>query len=483
METSMSAPPLVVDLDGTLVATDTLAESVVKVIKSSPVNLVFLPFWLARGRAVFKSMVAGKVTLDVSSLPYRPGVVDYLREQKLIGRSIVLATAAHHSIAEPVARHTGLFDSVLATTTDCNLKGLAKLEAIRQQVGTSFVYAGDSIADLPIWRSASAAVLVNVSPNVRDALGIQTIIEREFPPDPASLADWGRALRVHQWLKNLLLFVPLLTAMSLFDLAKLSALLVAFLSLSLAASATYIVNDLWDLDNDRRHARKRFRPFASGRLPIAHGLVVAFAAMVTALALGAWVSPVFFGFLVIYVALTSLYSWALKGYVLLDVLMLSILYTLRILAGSAAITIPVSAWLLAFSLFIFLSLALVKRCAELVALEKTGGLSTKGRDYRITDLTVLWPMGVSSALSAVVVFGLFINAPDTQARYGTPILLWLIAIGLVYWLGRLWIKTSRGEMHDDPIVYALRDGGSRIVLACIVATMLVAYFLKLNLSI
>ena len=468
--------PLVVDLDGTLTPTDTLAESLVKVVKQSPLNLLRLPFWLMQGRAGFKEAIAAHASIAAEHLPYREPVLDYLREEKQKGRKIVLATAAHHSIAENVAKHLGLFDQVLATEAGHNLKGKAKLRAIQEQVGNAFVYAGDSQADLPIWKAAQAAVLVDVSGSLAETVRRDVTIEREFRGDGAGLSVWLRALRVHQWLKNLLLFVPLLTAFSFFDIGKLTSMVVAFLAFSFAASATYMVNDLWDLENDRAHLRKRFRPFASARLPILNGLVVATGALVLAFILAFSVSKGFFWMLLFYLVLTSAYSWVLKEYVLIDVLILSLLYTLRILAGSLAVGIATSTWLLAFSVFMFLSLALLKRCAELVSLEQNGAAATRGRDYRVTDLVVLWPLGVGAGLSAVVVFGLFISAPETHARYGTPQMLWLVAIGLIYLLARLWVKTSRGEMHDDPLLFAIKDHASRMTVIAMVSVTLAAHF-------
>lgn len=478
--TTVTKAPLVVDLDGTLTPTDTLVESLVKVVKQSPLNLIRIAFWLTRGRAGFKETIAAHASISAEHLPYREPLLDYLRKEKQNGRKIVLATAAHRSIAQDVANHLDLFDQVLATEAGHNLKGKAKLHAIQEKVGQSFVYVGDSQADVPIWKAAEAAVLVNVSGNTAQVVRRDVQIEREFPDEGVGLGIWIKALRVHQWLKNLLLFVPLLTAFSFFDLSKLTAMAVAVLAFSFAASATYIVNDIWDLENDRAHPRKRLRPFASARLPILNGVTVAAGVLILALVLALSVSPAFLLMLLLYLVLTSAYSWALKEYVLIDVLMLSLLYTLRILAGSVAIGLATSFWLLAFSAFIFLSLALVKRCAELVSLEACGKAATRGRDYRVTDLAVLWPLGVGAALSAVVVFGLFISAPETQARYGTPQMLWLVALGLIYWLARLWVKTSRGEMHDDPVVYAIKDHSSRMTVFAMVAVMLAAHFLALG---
>ncbi|MGH8584604.1 MAG: UbiA family prenyltransferase [Gammaproteobacteria bacterium] len=471
--------PLVVDLDGTLTPTDTLMEAVVRTLRHHPADLLRLPFWLLKGRAAFKEILASKSRIPAEHLPYRAALLDYLRGEREKGRRIVLATAAHWRIADAVAAQLRLFDMVLASDASRNLKGTVKLEAIRERVGERFVYAGDSAADLPIWRAASAAVLVGVPSGVAKAIRSAVPIEREFPREKAGITTWLRALRVHQWLKNLLLFVPLLTAFSFLEADKLATMLVAFFSFCCAASATYLVNDLWDLDSDRVHPSKYQRPFASAQIPIVNGVAMAAGAVALALALALAVSLGFSLMLVLYLAMTSLYSGLLKTYVLIDVLTLALLYTLRILAGSVALGIVPSSWLLAFSVFIFLSLALVKRCSELVALQHLGVDTTSGRDYRVSDLVVLWPLGIGSALCAVVVFGLFISAAETQARYASPRLLWLVAVGFIYWLSRLWIKTVRGEMHDDPVVFAMRDRGSRITIWAMLATTLAAHFIPL----
>jgi len=475
-----SAVPLVVDLDGTLTPTDTLHESLLQLLKRSPISLFRLGHALLEGKAAFKDEVAVNADLDPTTLPYRQDFLDYLYAEKGKGRQIVLATAAHSSIAEKVAAHLGLFDDVLATSRGRNLKGTTKLESIREHVGNNFAYAGDSKADIPIWKAASSAILVGASADVRDEVRRNSNVALEFPRETAGLAVWLRALRVYQWLKNLLLFVPLLTAFSFLDIGKFTTLVVAFLAFSFSASGTYVLNDLWDLQSDRAHPRKRHRPFASAKLPIRLGLTVAVVAIATGFFMSAFVTKGFFLLLLLYLVLTSVYSWMLKSYVLIDVLTLSLLYTLRIIAGSAAVGIPTSSWLLAFSVFVFLSLALVKRCAELVSLNEAGKQFTRGRDYRVNDLVVLWPMGVGAALSAVVVFGLFISAPETQARYASPQMLWFVAVGLVYWLGRLLIKASRGEMHDDPIVYAIKDRGSRFVVFFMFMTMMISHAIDLG---
>ncbi len=471
--------PLVVDLDGTLTPTDTLIESVVQLVKQQPLLLFKLPFWLMRGRAAFKHEVASRTAFAADSLPLQQDLLAFLIAEKASGRRIVLATAAHASIADAIATRLGLFDQVLASDAGRNLKGAEKLQAIREHVGQHFVYAGDSRADLPVWQAADAAILVGASKKVANLARGMTRIEREFPKPRTSLALWMRAMRVHQWAKNLLLLVPMVTGFVFSDLSRLAAIALAFMAFSLAASATYMVNDLWDLDSDRVHPRKRNRPFASGSIGIAPGLAVAALALATALLLAAQVSTAFLLILLLYLFMTSAYSWSLKTYVLIDVLMLSMLYTLRILAGAIAVQVTTSSWLLAFSVFIFFSLALVKRCSELVMLGQSGRTAASGRDYRISDLVVLWPLGVGSSLSAIVVLGLFISAPSTQAKYASGQLLWLLAIGMIYWSARLWIKTARGEMHDDPLVFALKDFGSCVSIGLMICVTLAAHFLVL----
>jgi 4-hydroxybenzoate polyprenyltransferase len=277
-------------------------------------------------------------------------------------------------------------------------------------------------------------------------------------------------------LKNLLLFVPLFTAFEGVQWGDWMLVVIAFGAFSLAASATYVLNDLWDLESDRRHPRKRLRPFASGALSLSSGIAVALLCLSVAFALSALVSVGFSAMLVGYVVLTTLYSLVFKTYVLMDVLMLAMLYTYRVIAGSIAVAIEVTPWLFAFSVFTFFSLALVKRCAELVLLESAGRKASHGRDYRTEDLVVLWPLGIAASLCAVVVFGLYVATPATEARYANVQWLWLMAPALLYWFSRLWIKTVRGEMHDDPIVFAVRDRGSRMVVVGMVLLVALAHW-------
>jgi 4-hydroxybenzoate polyprenyltransferase/phosphoserine phosphatase len=473
-----NVPPIVVDLDGTLTTSDTLIESFVETIRRNPWDIFRMPAWIAKGRAVFKARLASHAGSIAETLPYQQPLCDFLRDQRAKGRRIVLATAANQGIARSVAAYLDFFDEVLASDETTNLKGPSKLKAIRTVVGDRFVYAGDSRSDLPIWEAAESALIVGASARVAQTVRSVVPVEREFPRFQAGLRVWVRELRIYQWLKNLLVFVPLLTSFEFVDPGKLLAAVWGFFAFSLAASATYILNDIADLHSDRRHPRKCNRPLASAQISIlAAGGV---AAVMLALALG-MASRQTAGFLVsllVYLALTTAYTWVIKQYVLLDTLVLALLYTVRIIAGSEAVGVVTSVWLFAFSVFIFFSLALIKRCAELTAVKLTGGEATRGRDYRIGDLVVLWPMGVGAGLCAVVVFALFVSAVETEERYATPQLLWLVGVSLTYWLGRLWLKTARGEMHDDPMVFAIQDFGSLVTIGGMILITLIAHFIR-----
>ena len=475
-----NAPPLVVDLDGTLTPTDTLLESILQLLHRSPWLVFALPLWLLRGRAFFKATIAERCEFSAEWLPLREELLEYLRAQKSLGRILVLATAADRRIANAVAARVGLFDQVLASEGGVNLKGRDKLAAIQAQVGSEFTYAGDSGADLPIWKAARSAIVVGATVAVAREAQAATAIELQLANTPATARVWVRQLRVHQWAKNILLFVPLLTSFGFGDATRVVHAALAFLAFSLAASATYVFNDLWDLDSDRAHPRKKSRPLASAVIPVGHAVAVACALLVLALLVAAQVNLAFFGALLAYLLLTTTYSWYLKAFCMVDVLMLAALFTLRILAGSMAVDVPTSRWLMAFSVFIFFSLALIKRCSELVTMEKQGRTSARGRDYRVGDLVVLWPTGVAAGLASVVVFWLFINAPEVQQRYASPELLWVIGFALIYWLSRLWIKTARGLMHDDPLVYALVDPVSRYTVVGMVAVAVAARFVSLG---
>lgn len=475
---SRSDSVLVCDLDGTITPSDTLVESIVGVIRGNPLTLFRALWWLRKGRAFFKAQIANVAIPGIETLPLRPAVVEYLSTQAKSGRRIVLATAAHISIATRVAGRLGFVSDVIASDATRNLKGHRKLEEIRARYGSRFTYMGDSRADLAIWAHCKAAIPVALSSSLLAHVRRISTIEKEFPRESMQLLDWLKAIRVHQWLKNLLVFVPLLTSFSFGEWTSALPVVGAFISFSFAASSTYVVNDILDVESDRAHPRKRFRAVANGQLTMMKGLSLLSVLLLAALTLAATISPAFLFVILTYLCVTTAYSITLKEFVLIDVITLSVLYTIRIVGGSVAANVAISSWLLAFSVFVFLSLALVKRCSELVLLSSAGHLAARGRDYRVSDLALLWPLGIGSSLCAIVVFGLFISDSITQARYATPALLWFVALGLIYWLSRLWLKTARGEMHDDPLVFAVRDRGSRIVILCLIVPTVIARFVE-----
>jgi len=471
------ALPLVVDLDGTLTPADTLAESLRLVIRFSPGSALWALAGLLAGRAVFKSRVSDVCRLPVAQLPWRAEFVQWLADQRANGRRIVLATAADHRIAHDVAQHLRLFDDVLATAAGNNLRGVAKLEAITRTVGPRFAYAGDGRADIPVWIASEEPIFVGVSHRVRaqaTAAGVRP--RHEFQGEALTWRLWLQAIRAHQWLKNVLLFVPLLTSFGFLEPSLIALAAVAFVAFSLTASGTYLLNDLWDLDADRQHPRKRRRLLASGRISAAQALGAAAALLVVGGVLAASLSSAFLGMLAGYVGLSLAYSTFLKRLALVDVITLALLHTFRVVTGAVVIDVPMSSWLLAFSAFLFFSLALVKRCAELRDLEGRADGAAPGRGYRSGDLVLLWPLGVGAGLCSVLVFCLYISSPEATSRYGASQLMWLIGVALLFGICRMWLKTARGEMHDDPVVFALRDRGTRLAFVAMVAIAMLAHW-------
>ena len=460
MNRASDAVPLCVDLDGTLIRTDVLVESFLALVKRSPLRAARAVLGLRRGRASFKQEIADQIDLDAATLPYDEEVVAYLREERAGGRRIVLTTATNEKYARQIAAHVGLFDEVLASDAGTNLSGARKLGRLRERFGTGgFDYAGNSHADLKIWPAARQAVLVRPECGVETRAARSSRIARVFRARGAGAKDLLRAIRVHQWLKNLLLFVPLIAAHRITDVGLLATAVIAFFSFSLCASSAYVVNDLLDLKADRHHPRKRFRPFAAGTIPVDQGLGLSALLLAGGLALAAFVSAAFLGTVVLYYFLTLAYSLSIKNRVLADILLLAGLYTLRIVAGGVAVQVVPSFWLLAFSMFLFLSLAMVKRYSEIAGLRDTDQTMTIGRGYRLTDLPTLMSLGAASAYTSVLILALYIDTDSLL--YQQPMYLWGLPPLMLYWVSRLWVGAGRGKIDDDPLVFALRDGVSR----------------------
>lgn len=455
-----------VDLDGTLVFTDTLHESVLGLVRKNLLYILILPFWLLRGIAFLKFKVAKHFMLAVDSLPYNSAVIHWLEEKKAEGAYLVLCTAANDRVARAIAEHLKLFDEVMASDRVTNLKGSLKHDALLRRFGRGgYVYAGDSRSDLEVWISAREAIVVNANASVSKRAHELTSVAQIFPALKVTSSDLYAALRVHQWLKNLLLFVPMLAAHQFGNIQALFTLGLAFVSFSLCASFVYITNDLLDLESDRRHPRKRHRPFASARLRVDSGIFLALSLAVVGVALAVMVGAKFLAVLLIYLALTVAYSLWIKRLVLLDCLVLATLYTVRIVAGAVAISVSASFWLLAFSVFLFLSLAFVKRYAELMVHDQAGKNDAHGRGYFVSDASLLQTFGVVCGYMSALVMALYMRSEEVLILYARPDAIWVLIPVLLYWVSWIWLKAARGEMHDDPIIFALRDKVSLIVAA------------------
>ena len=461
--------PLCVDLDGTLIRTDLLIESLLILIKQKPWAVFLIPFWLLRGKAVLKEEIATRVDLNVETLPYQAELMEFLRREHAAGRSLILATASPRKFADGVAEHLGIFTKVLATDEGKNLAGRVKRDLIVKHYGPKcFDYAGNSRSDIHVWGMARQAIVVNPDSGVLQGAMKQCPISHTFTDQHPGVKTYAKALRVHQWLKNVLIFIPMLAAHQISNFGTWVEGLLALVSFSLCASSVYLLNDLLDLPADRLHPRKRRRPFASGELSMVQGLLLFPLLLACAFAIAIlWLPTLFSIILAAYYVLTLSYSFWLKAVVLLDALLLAGLYTIRIIGGGAATETPLSFWLLAFSIFLFFSLALVKRYSELLTLKKRGQLATHGRGYHVEDLVMLMGFGVASGFLAVFVSAFYTNSAKVEALYRYPAVLWLISPILLYWISRIWLITHRGGMHDDPVVFAAKDKGSWVTAAII----------------
>ena len=464
---------LCVDLDGTLVRTDTLHEAILLYLRGNPFRLFRLIGWLWHGKAAFKHRVAEQVELQAHTLPYNKDVLRLIKNYRESGGRIVLATAANRRFAERVAEHLGVFDEVVASG-DVNLYRQAKCDVLTARFGKkNFDYVGDHRDDLPTIAVARSAYLVGGSLTLKRAAGTANPDIRFVQVERSSLRILLKALRPHQWSKNGLIFVPLFASDQFANPILLLQAFVAFLSFSLAASAVYVFNDLTDLASDRVHLLKRRRPFASGALSITTGVVMFPLLLGIAATLAFYLHWAFALVLTTYVALTTAYSLRLKRQVAVDVLLLAGLYTIRIVAGSAATMIAPSFWLLAFSMFIFLSLALGKRYSELKEIGE-GTAMIPGRGYQPSDLLIILALGTGSGLVSVLVFGLYTQSPFVAAHYARAEFLWLVPPILLYWVTRLWVKYGRNEIHDDPVIFATTDWQSIVSGGSIVLIFLLA---------
>lgn len=472
--------PIVVDLDGTLIRSDLLYESASQFILQNPLLILKLPYWLMKnGISYLKGRLAAATDLDITSLPYNFYLIEWLRQQKKSGRKLVLATASDQLLANFIAKHLGLFDEVFGSKNAINLKSNQKRDHLVALYGEhGFDYVGNSAADLPIWAHSRQAYLVGNSKSLMGTLKKSGKFAQSFPSggeDRGLIAAWIKELRIHQWAKNILVLVPLLAAHKYFEVSSIFDACLAFFLYGLVASSAYVLNDLVDIQNDRAHQYKYTRPLASGSLSILSAWVVWPTLAIVPFFLAFSLLPMRFGLvLATYFLLTLAYSFLLKKIAILDVLVLAFLYTLRIIAGTFAIDVSLSFWLISLSLFLFTGLAFIKRYSELLPLKCEFNKEVKGRGYLSEDLSMVASMGISASYCSVLVAAVYIQDAHTAILYRTPQIIWLVCPLLLYWVSYMWLKTIRGRLHEDPIAYALKDGTSWIILGLIIAVFVAA---------
>lgn len=470
-----AATPLCVELDLALLRTDLLYESLALLARQDPLALLRMPLWAAQGKARLKREVARRVAVDYASLPLNEELVDWLREQRAQGRRLMLVSDSDQILVDGIARRLDLFEAARGSDGVVNQHGERKRDLIREEVGERYAYAGDPGKERPVLDAAAGIVPVGAVDGLMRRRP-DAPVEAAFPAATPRLALWAKALRVHQWSKNALAFLPALLAGPLASWEDYGAAALTFLMLSCLASAGYLINDLLDLEADRRHATKRFRPFAAARLPVRDGLLAAPLLITAAAAIG--LALPFHAAVIgtLYLLTTLLYSLVLKREPILDVMVLACLFTIRLAAGAVAIVEPLSFWLLTFSVFVFMSLAVVKRYAELNAVEQSGGSEISSRGYTVTDLPLLLALGVGTGMAACVIFVIYlIQEAFPKDVYGRPGWLWLAFPLLLYWVARVWRLAVHGQMNEDPVLFALKDRVSWMLGAALVLILLVAW--------
>ncbi len=473
---SNTSLPLCVDLDGTLILTDSLWESCLRLINQQPLFIFLLPFWLFLGKANFKNKVSLHVDLNSSSLPFNASLLKYLTQQRLQNRHLVLVTAANKKIAESIASHLNIFDEILASDKNHNLSGNNKAQVLVDKFGEQgFVYAGNASIDLKVWQHAAAAIIVNAPKKVTLQAKKITEVEEVFPREKkTSFMVLLKAIRLHQWSKNLLIFTALILSHNWSNQDALLISLYAFLSFGFAASSIYLINDLMDLEADRNHKTKKYRPLAAATMSIPTAIMTIPLLLLFSFSFAIQINTDFISVLAIYLILTTAYSLFLKPIVLLDVITLTSLYTLRIFAGATAINVPLSYWLLAFSMFIFLSLALIKRFSELKNMAQQGKKISSSRGYHVEDLPAVSLFGISSGYISVLILVFYTHDLQAGTLYAKPDWLWFVAIAVLYWISRMWLLAFRGQMNEDPVLFAIRDRTSYIVSLLVAISLYLA---------
>jgi 4-hydroxybenzoate polyprenyltransferase/phosphoserine phosphatase len=473
--TANDGTPLIVDMDGALIRTDATFEAFAAGLFKRPFSTVAACGLLLKGRAHFKRRITEIAGLDVSAFPLREDFVAHLGEQRAEGRTLHLVSGSDHEIVQQVADRLALFETATGSSDGRNLKGSEKAKYLRERFDAGFVYAGDSSADLNVWPHARGAILAGASPSVARRCRDIHDVEAEFGDVRKPMRHWFKALRLHQWSKNVLIFAPLLLSGHFTDISDIVRCVLGFLLLSIAASGTYILNDLSDLAADRKHPTKRARPFASGALPIAQGLTVGPALIAFGLIGAIFLSPMFAVALGTYLVTTLAYSLRLKAVAMLDVVILGWLYTLRLIMGGLLLGTPFSPWLLTFAMFFFFSMSLAKRYVEIAAPGAKGAIA--GRGYMAEDAPLALAFGVAGSVAATLILVLYlVDEAFPSIVYNSPGWLWATPALVTVWSMRIWLLAHRGELDADPVTFAVRDPISLSLGALLAVAFALAVF-------
>jgi len=447
---------IVTDLDGTLIKSDILYESIISYLKINFFFIIKILMWALKGKALLKRKLANEVFLDVEKIPYNECVLDYLKKEKEKGRYLVIASASNSVFVNSIADHLGIFDEALSSGKR-NLSGKNKADLLVDRFGSAgYEYIGNSNDDVPVWDKAGAATIVSRSYNFSKKISrkIKVPVVNSMINKPP-VFTWLKAIRLHQWVKNLIVFFPIIASHRFLEWAVLSKSLLAFFSFSLCASSIYIVNDLIDLQEDRKHPEKRKRAFACGDMDIATGAKLFLLLMTLAIVIATFINIyTFYVVMTAYLLITIIYSAKIKQVIMADVVTLGCLYTMRIVAGAMATDIELSVWLLTFSVFAFCGLALLKRFGEF---SRSSSEEERGRGYQVNDASIIAMLGIGASLISILIFVLYINDPFAANLYSNPKFLWILVPVFLYWFGRIWILASRGLMNYDPVLFVTRD--------------------------
>jgi 4-hydroxybenzoate polyprenyltransferase len=467
---SVQPRPLVLAVDRALISCDLTLERLIAYLKLNPRRLFDVLCWLWRGRAYVKEQLKERAPIDVETLPVNKALAAFARAEAAAGRPVYLASTLDAGLSSRLEKRLPF---VAGGITGQDIRSLG--DALARRFPQGFDYAAGSAGDLEIWKHAGAAILVGAPAHVERRAAALLPISTHIPA-PSRFKNLLQSLRLHQWAKNLLVFAPIVLGGQLGDMPALLATVAAFFALGLAASSTYLLNDILDVVDDRRHWSKRERPIADGRLPASTAAAWACVGLAAGLAIAAGVSWPALAMLLVYVVLTLSYSLGLKRLPLVDGFVLATQFTLRLALGVVAAQVPPSPWLFVFSMFLFTSLSLAKRYTELDRSSSVQGMKIAGRGYRAEDAPLVLAVGIAAGLAAVVIIILYIiDDAFRQSFYGSTLWLWGFPPLIFLVICRIWLVTARGEMDDDPVKFLLTDRVSQGLLAVLVTCFFFAW--------